>query len=177
MTKKDLFRLIIKMFGLYSVISIIFSVLPGNVCLVISQMDFVGIIWVVFSLIVIILLFAFLIYKPDTIIRWLKLDKGFDEDKIEFQNFNNPNIIKLAVIVIGGIILIQNIPTFLSHTLFAFKSSVGNGINGNAFEFGLRYNIHWATSFLNIVLGYLMLTNYHYVSKLFKNRSKSDEEN
>jgi hypothetical protein len=96
MTKKDLFRLIIKMFGLYSVISIVFSVLPSNACLVISQMDFVGIIWVVFSLSVIILLFAFLIYKPDTIIRWLKLDEGFDEDKIEFQNFN---IIKLAVIL------------------------------------------------------------------------------
>ena len=43
MTKKDLFRLIIKIFGLYSVITIIFSVFPSNVALVISQIDFVGI--------------------------------------------------------------------------------------------------------------------------------------
>jgi len=56
----------------------------------------------------------FLIYKPDKIIDWLKLDKGFDDDRIDFQNFNNTNILKLAVIVIGGIMLIKNIPAFLS---------------------------------------------------------------
>jgi hypothetical protein len=175
MTKKDLFRLIIKIFGLYSVITIIFSVFPSNVGLVISQIDFVGIVWIVFSLIAIILFFTLLIYKPDKIISWLKLDKGFDEDKIEFQNFNNSNILKLAIIVIGGIILIQNIPAFLSHTLFAFKSSAGNGLNDNMFKFGLRDYIHWTTSFLNIILGYLMLTNYSYVSKLFKDKDKNNE--
>jgi hypothetical protein len=177
MTKKDLFRLIIKIFGLYSVISIIFSVFPSNVGLVLSQIDFIGIVWLIFSLIAIILLFTLLIYKPDKIISWLKLDKGFDEDKIEFQNFNNSNILRLAIIVIGGTILIQNIPAFLSHTLFAFKSSAGNGLNDNMFKFGLRDYIHWATSFLNIILGYLMLTNYNYISKMFKDKDKNNEEN
>lgn len=116
MTKKDLFRLIIKIFGLYTIITTIFSALPSNISWVITQIDITGIIWLIGTVIVIILLFMFLVYKPDKIIGWLKLDKGFDNDSIEFQNFNSENILKLAVIVIGGILLLKNIPAFLSHT-------------------------------------------------------------
>jgi hypothetical protein len=154
MTKKDFFRLTIKIFGLYYVISIFFSVLPNNVSFVISDIDFRGIIWIVATMIVIIGLFIFLIYKPDAIINWLRLEKGFDEDRIDFQNFNSINIVKLAVIVIGGILLIQNIPAFLSHTLFAFKSSTGNEFNSNVIKYtSLRDYVRWATSFLNIIIG------------------------
>lgn len=39
MTKIDLFRLIIKIFGLYSIIATIFSALPGNIFWVIMQTD------------------------------------------------------------------------------------------------------------------------------------------
>lgn len=175
MTKKDLFRLIIKIFGLYSVISIIFSVFPSNLFMVLNKIDFVGIIWIIGSLLAVGLLFNFLIYKPDKIISWLKLDKGFDYDRIDFQNFNNTNILKLAVIVIGGIILIQNVPTFLSHTLFAFKSFVGNNLDINVFKFSLKDYIHWAISFINIILGYLMLTNYNYISRILKEKNNEKE--
>jgi hypothetical protein len=176
MTKKDFFRLVIKIFGLYSVISIIFSVFPSNIFMVLNEIDFVGIIWIIGSLLIVGLIFVFLIYKPDKIIGWLKLDKGFDDDRIEFQNFNNSNILKLAVIVIGGIILIQNIPAFLSHTLFSFKSSAGNGLKDNMFKFGLKDYIHWATSSLNIILGYLMLTNYNYIIRILKEKDKEENK-
>lgn len=175
MTKKDFFRLIIKIFGLYSVISIVFSVFPSNLFMVLNQIDLVGIVWIIVSLLAVGLLFTFLIYKPDKIIGWLKLDKGFDDDRIDFQNFNNSNILKLAVIVIGGIVLIQNIPAFLSHTLFAFKSSFGNGLDINVFRFALKDYIRWAISFINIIIGYLMLTNYNYIIKILKD--KNNEEN
>jgi hypothetical protein len=176
MTNKDFFRLIIKIFGLYSVITIIFSVFPNNVSFVISQIDLTGIVWLIGSLIVVILLFMFLIYKPDKIISWLRLDKGFDENRIDIQNFNSTNILKLAVIVIGGIIFIENIPAFLSNTLFAFKSWVGNDFNGNVIKYtSLKDYIHWATSFLNILLGYFMLTNYNYISKILKEKDKEEK--
>lgn len=157
-------------------ISVIFSVFLGNVGFVIDNIDMIGIVWLIICLIVIILLFLFLIYNPDKIISWLKLDKGFDDDKIEFQNFNNSNILKLALIVIGGIILIKNIPAFLSHTIFAFKSSVGNDFNGSVIKYGnLRDYILWATSFLNIIIGYLLLTNYNYISRILKEKDKEEK--
>jgi hypothetical protein len=177
MTKKDFFRIIIKIFGLYYVIAIIFSVLPSNFSFVIGQIDLIGILWLIASLFVIIFLFVFLIYKPDKVIHWLRLDKGFDEDRIDFQNFNIQNIIKLALIIIGGIMLIKNISVFLSNTLFAFKSSVGNDINGNVIKYGsLRDYINWGTSFLNIIIGYLVLTNYNSISRILKEKGKEENK-
>ena len=179
MTKKDLFRLIIKIFGLYSIITTIFSAVPSNISWVIMQIDLAGIIWMIGTVVVIVLLFMFLVYKPDKIIGWLKLDRGFDNDTIEFQNFNSENILKLAVIVIGGILLLKNIPAFLSHTLFAFKSSVQTDFESNRIiKYGeLKDYIYWLTSFLNIVIGYLMLTNYNYISRILKKKNEKNDNN
>jgi hypothetical protein len=177
MTKKDLFRLIIKIFGLYSIITTIFSALPSNISWVITQIDITGFIWLIGTVIVIILLFMFLVYKPDKIIGWLKLDRGFDNDTIDFQNFNSENILKLAVIVIGGILLLKNIPAFLSHTLFAFKSSVQTDFESNRIikNGELKDYIYWLTSSLNIVIGYLMLTNYNYISRILKKKNETNQ--
>lgn len=183
MTKKDFFRLIIKIFGLYFVISTLFSIVPMIIESVISQFDFkvqfdyLGFIWTITSTAVIILLFILLIYKSDLIIKWLKLDKGFDDERIEFQNFNTVNILKLAVIVIGGLLLIHNIPAFLSNGWFAIKSSVGSDFNiDNAIHFGsLREYINLGISFINIVIGYLLVTNYTFVSKLLKEKNQEEE--
>lgn len=176
MTKKDFFRLIIKIFGLYSVILIVFTILPNTLSFVVNEFNFTGLIEIICTLGVILLFFMFLIYKPDNIINWLKLEKGFDEDRIEFQNFNGQNILKLAVIIIGGIILIRNIPTFLSNTFFAFQSSAGSQLNKDVIRYGSTQNyIQWATSFLNIILGYLMLTNYNYISKILNEKNKEEK--
>lgn len=131
------------------------------------------------TVVIIILLFMFLVYKPDKIIAWLKLDKGFDNDKIEFQNFNSENILKLAVIVIGEILLLKNIPTFLSHTFFAFKSSVQTDFESNRIiKYGeLKDYIYWLTSFINIVIGYLILTNYNYISRILKKENEKNDNN
>ena len=178
MTKKDLFRLIIKIFGLYFVISSIFSFTPMIIESVTSQFDFnvqfdyAGFIWLMINLAWIILLFVFLIYKPDIIVKWLKLDRGFDDDRIDFQNFNTANILKLAVIVIGGLLLIHNIPIFLSNSWFAFKASVGSNINNDTtLQFGsLRDYINLGIAFINIVIGYFLVTNYNFVSKLLNEK-------
>jgi len=176
MTKQDFFRLLIKILGLYFIISILFSVIPSNISFVIGQIDIIGILWLILTILVVILLFMFLIYKPDKIIVWLKLDKGFDEDRIEFQNFNNTNILKLALIVIGGILLIKNIPAFLSYTLFAFKSSIGNELNNNMIKFGnLKDYINWGISFLNIIIGYLLIRNYNYFSRLLTDKNEKEK--
>jgi len=99
MTKKDLFRLIIKIFGLYFVISSLFSIIPFNIEFLTTQIysnapfDYANGIWMIVNIAWIILLFVLLIYKPDIILKWLKLDKGFDDDRIDFQNFNTVNIL------------------------------------------------------------------------------------
>ena len=167
MTKKDFFRVLIKIFGLYSILTELFSVLPSNIGFVLHDPDLTGFIWLIAVLIIIFTLFVLLIRKPDFVIRILKLDKGFDEETIQFENLNSISILKLSSIIIGGLLIIDNIPAFLSYTLFAFKSSVGN--NGS---YTLKDNIYWATDFIKIILGYFLITNRDLISKLFKEKNK-----
>ena len=164
MTKKDFFRLILKLFGLYIAISLIISVFPGNVSLLLYHYDLIEIIWFIVSIVFIYFIFRFLFFKTDKIIQRLKLDKGFDEDKFEFQNFNSESILKLATIVTGGLLLINNIPVFLGNVLYFIKYTVF-----------ISQWVSFGESFFKVVIGYLILTNYNKVSKLLKTKNTEEE--
>jgi len=84
MTKKDFFILIIKIFGLFSVVSSLFSILPSNISFALMDFGFFSLIWIAVVLVVIIGLFVLLIFKAEKVVKLLKLDKGFDEDRIDF---------------------------------------------------------------------------------------------
>lgn len=176
MTKKDLFRLIIKIFGLYSLIVTLFSILPSSISWVLMDSMFFGLVLIIASVIVVIALFGFLIFRADTVIAWLKLDKGFDDERIEFQNFNAENILKLAVIIIGGVLLLNNVPNFLGNCLYLFKSATRNEMSiTSLFSFdNSAYGFYWLVSTINIFIAYLLLTNYTYVSKILRKREEKN---
>jgi hypothetical protein len=176
MTKKDLFIVLIKIFGLYSLITALFSTLPSNIIFVIQNIDFIGIIWILFSSLIIVGLFYLLITKSEKIATILKLESGFDEPRIDFGNLKSVDIIKLAVLIIGGFLFIENVPTFLTNTLFAFKSSIPKGFD-SAFQNNgvLKYNriedyTYWITSGTNLLIGYLLVSNYKRVSDFLNNK-------
>ena len=158
MTKRDFFRIIIKLFGLYSAVITLFTVLPQNISNFISVgEDFIIMLWILISLVAVISLFLLLLFKSDFIIDKLKLDKGFDDDKIELGNLNNESIFKFAVILIGGFLIVENIPHFIQYTFSAFKSKMLN--NGYIPQTTINY-FNWFISGINILIGYIFITNY-----------------
>jgi len=166
MTKKDFFRILIKLFGLYSIISLLFIVLPSQLFAVMYEIDLIGTVLILSNLLIIVLIIKFLIMKPDIIIKLFKLDQGFDEERLYIEKLNSKNIVKIAALIIGGILLIGNMPKFLSQTYFAFKTD----IRGE--EFDKNQQIYWATCGLNVVLGYLILTNFEKISNWFKDEEE-----
>ena len=125
MTKKDFFRVLIKLFGLYWLISTVSS-LGQIVYISANNAGWMGIIYSVVMLSILGFLFYVLIFKSDTIIDLLKLDKGFDEDRIEFQNFNIENILMLAVIIIGATMILDSIAIFLNQIYLGVKVFMSN---------------------------------------------------
>src|SRR5690625_7724332 len=111
MTKRVFFILIIKIFGLYSIITSLFSVLPNNISFVIQNIEIIGIIWLLATALIIIGLFYLLLTKADKISKLLKLENGFDEDRIDFNGLKSLDIIKFVVLIIGGLLFVENIPT------------------------------------------------------------------
>ena len=102
MTKRDFFIVLIKIFGLYSIISALFSALPSNIVFVIQNIDFVGVLWIGLVVIFVIGLFLLLLYKADKISDLLKLKNGFDEERIDFGGLKSIDILKFSILIIGG---------------------------------------------------------------------------
>lgn len=177
MTKRDFFILIIKIFGLYSIITSLFSVLPSNISFVIQNIEIVGIIWLIATALIVIGLFYLLISKADKISEFLKLENGFEEDRIDFGGLKSLDIIKFVILIIGGFLFIENIPTFLSHTLFAFKSSIPQGFEQAYENRGiLKYNrledyVYWISSGFNLIIGYLLVVNFKKISNYLNKKT------
>lgn len=159
MTKRDFFMLILKVFGLFSIVTSLFSVLPGNISFAMIDLDAKSILWIAIALTVVIGLFLLLIFKSHKIVSLLKLDEGFDDDKIELGNFKPSDIIKTGTFIIGGLLILDNIPGFLSHSLFAFKGDIIGR------EYNTQDKFNWAVSGLNLIIGFLLLINYDFVAK------------
>lgn len=169
MTKKDFFILIIKLYGLLLVIDTIFSALPNSVAFAIMFIDIEGILIIASAVIILVVLFILLVFKADKLVRLLKLEKGFDDDRIELGNFKSSDIIKIGTFIIGGILFIENIPSFLSHSYFAFKSE----IQGIDYSPSAKY--YWAVNGINLIIGYLLVANFDWVAKkLSINKNKED---
>lgn len=176
MTKKDFFIVLIKIFGLYSIISILFSTLPGNIAFVISYIEMTGIIWVIMTALVILGMFYLLLIKANKLSEFLKLEKGFDEERIDFGGLKSSDLVKFAILTIGGFLFAENISPFLSHTLFAFKSSIPRGFDQATNQEILKYNriedyVYWASSAFSLFVGFLLVTNYKKLSKYIERKN------
>lgn len=174
MEKRDFFIVLIKIFGLYSIIQVLFSVLPNNIIFVITNIDFVGVVWIIATFLVVIGLWIILITKADKICAFLKLEKGFDEQRIDFGSLKSLDIIKIVVLIIGGFLLIENIPPLLSHTLFAFKSSVPRNLGKSLLKYNrLEDYVRWVTRGVNVLVGYLLIVNFKGISNFINKKVKS----
>ncbi|MBL7885201.1 MAG: hypothetical protein JNJ52_00505 [Flavobacterium sp.] len=166
MTKRDFFRLIIKIFGLYSLILTVFTVIPNNISNLLYQYDIRMIAVILAIMCISVGLFFVLLFKTDSIITILKLEKGFDEEKMDIGNLNSQSILKLALILIGGFLVLDYVPSFLFELVNAFKYKVSDAssIEGYSVDyFGL------STGIINIVIGFLLVMNYksiaHFLDK------------
>jgi hypothetical protein len=124
MTTKSLFNIILKILGIFFIKDILAAV-PQllSVILYINNSNTVGeAIWTLVSTVLILLVYVFvsyqLIFRSDFIIEKLKLDKGFDQETIPL-NIHRSTILSISIIVIGGLIIAQEIPN-LCRQLFDY---------------------------------------------------------
>ena len=166
MTKKDFFRILIKLFGVYSLIISVFTILPAQLTAVAYDLGAPGFIFIAITFIIICFIFIVLIKNPDKIIKWLHLDKGFDDDYINFRYLNNISIIKLTILIVGGFLIVDNIAPLFSYSYHAFKADVAG-----MFAFTINDNINWIASAGNVIIGFLMITNFEKLSVWIGNKS------
>ncbi|WP_420602336.1 hypothetical protein [Flagellimonas sp.] len=174
MTKTDLFRVIIKIFGIYCFIDVLFQLLPS-----ISFSGGFDAFSFTFNLIYMIVmgLIAFLLlFQTDRLVKLFRLEKGFDTPTIDAKHLSANGLFKLGLIVMGLLMIADNIAPFLNFCYLIFKEQVSadglTGANNMALHQHLYFN-RWVVCGLNVLVGIIILTNYKWISKLFlKNEKK-----
>jgi hypothetical protein len=164
MTKKDFFITVIRLFGLYVLTGVLFNTVPMNITYLFEISSLFIVLISLFSIFIPIGLFVLLIFKAEKIVNILKLDQGFDEDRINFGNLNGTEILKIAIFILGGLILIESIPIFIKNLI----SSLEMSINGGELDHYIKF--YWAVAFIKIVLGYLLVTYYEKIAIHFQKR-------
>ncbi|RAV28689.1 hypothetical protein [Sinomicrobium soli] len=162
MTKRDFFKIIIKLLGLYFAVSAVFSDIPTYLSYFTQSSHPAVFLWAIGTILVVILIFIALVFLSDKIVTLLRLDKGFDEDRIQFENFNEANLVKLAILILGGILWIDTFPGFITDCFLVFKEQVTPKGTEDVIsvKYGLSDYFRMAVSGIGLLMGYLMFTNY-----------------
>ncbi|MFT3935083.1 MAG: hypothetical protein QM726_15760 [Chitinophagaceae bacterium] len=120
MTPRTLFSIIVKVFGLFFIKNIfetITDLLPTIYYLMRPELTLQGMVTMAVYILYILmyaLLAYYLIVKSDLVIDKLKLDKEYDQEIFQF-NMHRSTVLSIALIVIGGLLIVEGIPTFLRH--------------------------------------------------------------
>lgn len=165
MSIKSVWLLVLKLMGIYlclgffETIMIVFSQLINR-----GTYDFL-----LFGAYLGSLLFYFaviycLLFKTNQLIQWFHLEKNFDLETVNL-GLSTTSIVRIAVIVLGGLTFIDNVSSLISQLLTFFQQELlfKNYSRAQPLVF----------AFVKTVIGYLLLTNSYYVTRLIeKQQSK-----
>lgn len=159
MSKKDFFSIVIKLFGLYYLINTVLPTIPLLLFNLVNTFNFPYTIFVTVYFAFNIFVVVYLLFHSDKIISFLKLDSGFEVDKIEFSNFSSLNLLRLALIIIGSLLIVNNISQFISQAYYFVQLHMSMG-NSDTVSYTSQDNYKWAISAVNLIIGYVLITNY-----------------
>ncbi len=160
MSIKSFWLLVLKLIGLYlclgffETIMFVFSQLINS-----SQYDFLLIGVYLGAFIFYFTIVYCLLFKTSKLIQWFQLEKDFDTNTVNL-GLSTTAIIRIAVIVLGGLMFIDNLSTLISQLLTFFQQELlfKNYSNAQPLIF----------SFIKTVVGYLLFTNSAFVARLIE---------
>lgn len=171
MTKKDFIRLLIKLLG----VLILFSSLPSffsQFALFFLDNTWEMILWIMVAFAVTIGFASWLIFYPDTIINFLKLDKGFDDNEVKLDQPNAENLISIAILIIGGLFIQHSFAPFLVNIGYKIQESISSNAYFSYFEAADNSSIY--VNLIELGAGFFIITNFRRITRfvISKNEDK-----
>ncbi len=174
MTPRSFFTILIKILGIYLILDSI-TVIPQFI----SSLFSIGLGFdksietiALYSFLLILtvgiyyIILKYCVFKTDRIIDKLKLDKGFVEETFEL-NIHRSTVLSIAVIVIGGLIFVDSLPTFCKE-VFDFI-----GQKQQSIPFGQNPASGWMIFYLvKILIGYYMVNNHRQIVNFIEKQRK-----
>ena len=165
---ETIWKTIIKLFGVWFLIESL-SVIPQftqTISYINGELDVEAVIYTALFLIGSIIIYAiiirFFLFKTEWIIEKLRLSQNYTEEKIDI-NIKSSTIITIAIIIIGGMTLVDSIPRLLSE-VFEFLQQKMLVKDYPKFS--------WIVlQLLKSILGYLLVTKSKIITKYIEKES------
>jgi len=157
MTTTDLYRVLLKVIGIYFFINYILSNFTGfyydyidNDSLSQSFVSFI-------SIAVMIFLFYQLVFKTDSLIRILKLTSNHDSEEVKTDRLCSIDLFNAALVFIGLSLVVHNIITMLSQVYYLLELYIPNKVPTTVSK---NYSFYFILySGLSIVFGLFITLN------------------
>lgn len=177
MTKKDLFRILLKIFGVINFFTfIVFYTVQLVLSFFYGENEPMYLIINILSLVIAYAFFHLTIFKPDVVLHFFKLDKGFDTETIDFKELNLKQLLQTGLLLFSLYILIFTLPTVIYEGLKLFKQSIETK-PVNLFQSPTTYvdNSFFYIDCIKLGLAFLILTNYKTISdRILRINAKND---
>ncbi|MEC4052072.1 hypothetical protein VSP10_04640 [Myroides odoratimimus] len=169
MSKRDLFTALVKLLGFYLFLTYFLSLLSSLYYLItVKENTFGDLLSDISQHIFLLVVFTMLMLYGDKIVSLFRLSNGYDTDKIVVDNLTAVDIVKVGIFIIGGILIVNNLPYMITWIIQRFTVAIRNENMPTFDEYGAF------RAFANLVLGFLMITNFGRIAKYFVKWNKEE---
>jgi hypothetical protein len=162
MTPRTFWAILIKILGIYTLLESVIAIpqFLSNIYYLASLSNgpdrnsgsLMVVVYITITLGLSVLVLWYCLFKTDWIIDKLKLDNGFQDERFEF-NIHRSTILKIIIIIMGGLFLIDSFPLLCKDFFDCFQKTdeYGGYIKNPESTYVLLY-------FIKTLIGYFMLT-------------------
>jgi len=175
MRPRSLFALIVKIIGIYLLIGAIVAIpqmvttllsFRGQISYADSSQLYAIAFFLLITVAIYITIMRYCLFKTEWLIEKLHLDKGFTEEKLEL-NVHRSTVLKIAVIVIGCVMVIDNLPLLCREVFVYFQTSAPNlGFKENPSS---KYIV---IDFVKFFIGLFLMTSSRLVVNFIERRRR-----
>lgn len=170
MSKRDFFVVIIKLFGLYAIITSLFFVLPSSISFLFYEEGIYAFVGIFGTAILLSGLYILLIQGAPWLVRTLKLEEGYDDDRICFDKLDEQQVFRIGIFIIGGYLFVENLVGFVNLLYHNLKSDTPGYSGYSADLFNLTFNG------VSIFVGYLLVRNMNWLAQKLTAWKITEEE-
>ncbi len=170
-TPRTFWTIFLKIFGLYIIWQalVILPSLFASVIYIGSQ-DKLSLFTLCSGLVFLVCFFIaiirYCIFRTDPLIELLRLEKGFADEQIEV-NLHRSSLLKIAIIVLGGLMLADGLPLLCFNIFSYFQyAHAYNGFGQN------RVSPYLVSNLLKVFFGYFMVTDSRMIVNFIERKRK-----
>jgi len=174
MSPRSLFNIILKIFGLFLIKDMLVAIpeVLATATLMFSYgnegLSFFSTFLVLLTISIYILITYCLVFRTGWVIDYLKLENGFSQEKLQF-NLHRSVVLAIAVIVIGGLLVIAGIPQLVGQIANYVQD---RGLNSGALYTALPNYTFLIIYSCQVLIGLLMIGYQRQIVLLIESRRK-----